>query len=412
MTTELVERTKVFSDKLAEKGNLQALKSVLPSGMDVSRFCRIAINSLMKNPKLAECDPNSFVIAVINCAEMGLEVTMGQAALVPYKGRVQAQPMYQGLIKLAYNAGDLDDIYAYAVRADDEFEYELGLNPNLTHKPKKNKEGELQYVYAVAVLKNGQRHFEVMNKKEVETIMKGSPGASYSDSPWKKWPDRMWKKTVIKQITKYLKKSAHMERAIMLDNQLESGKTQAPAVADLSEATIDINEMSDERPAGMQKPQEKPSITVKEETPAIDFQPNTNWPMPKGELLSKTTKDEILAAFKPYKISKDDLEDISGIPFDAWTANTMQRGRTDIGKLRNGIMIKSELIEDAQGTETKKPITDKQRKLLFAKAGEAKISHEALQEICKDVWGEPHVHLLPQSKMEEVMDVLEAGSKQ
>ena len=93
---------------------------------------------------------------------------------------------------------------AHCVYANDTFNYELGLNPQLVHKPTMGERGELRCVYSVFKTTNGGYGFEVMSKTAIEEHAKKYSKAYDSDySPWKTDFESMAKKTVIKQVLKY-----------------------------------------------------------------------------------------------------------------------------------------------------------------------------------------------------------------
>ena len=105
------------------------------------RFTRMVLTALSKDNKLASCTPNSFLGAMMQAAQLGLEpnTPLGQAYLIPFKNKgvleVQFQIGFKGMIDLAYRSKEVTDISAQCVYENDEFEYELGLSPVLKHKP-------------------------------------------------------------------------------------------------------------------------------------------------------------------------------------------------------------------------------------------------------------------------------------
>jgi recombination protein RecT len=233
------------------KENFNSIKSVLPEHMNPSRFGRMAINAVIKNPALAEADPNSFVMAVINCAEMGLEPSLDEAALIPYGGRVQCQPMYQGILKLCRNSGQISRIFSEVVLDGEEFSFSEGFEPQFTHtkdpaRDRDTDEKALLYAYAGAVLKDGSREFVVMNRKQVEVRRNTSRGWNKKDSAWMSWPGPQWRKTALKALAKKLPKSTQLQRALTLDDQAVIGSHQTPQVADLTGMTIDLDSAAGE----------------------------------------------------------------------------------------------------------------------------------------------------------------------
>ena len=65
---------------------LPQIRKALPSIMTPERFTRITITAIQNNPKLAQCSPVSFLNAMMNAAQLGLEpnTPLGQAYLIPY----------------------------------------------------------------------------------------------------------------------------------------------------------------------------------------------------------------------------------------------------------------------------------------------------------------------------------------
>lgn len=108
---------------------LQLLKPrlavALPPHLPADRLLRVVMTVLQNTPVLLECDRASLYRAVMTCAQLGLEPdgVLGQAFLVPHRGRVQLLPGYRGLITLARNSGEVLSLNAQAVHEKDRFEY-------------------------------------------------------------------------------------------------------------------------------------------------------------------------------------------------------------------------------------------------------------------------------------------------
>ena len=115
---------------------LPEIKRALPSHLNGDRMARIALTAFRTTPKLAECDPRSVFAAVIQASQLGLEPNiMGQAYLIPYGKQCNLIPGYQGLIELARRSGKIVSLYAHVVHDRDAFDYTLGVDKTLTHKP-------------------------------------------------------------------------------------------------------------------------------------------------------------------------------------------------------------------------------------------------------------------------------------
>lgn len=186
------------------------IKRALPKVITVERFTRMALSALNTTPKLKECTQISFLSALLNAAQLGLEpnTPLGQAYLIPYKNKgvmeCQFQIGYKGMLDLAYRSPLIQTVQAHCVYANDNFSYELGLNPQLVHKPTMGERGEPRCFYSLFKTTNGGYGFEVMSKTAIEEYAKKYSKAYDSDySPWKTDFESMAKKTVIKQVLKY-----------------------------------------------------------------------------------------------------------------------------------------------------------------------------------------------------------------
>lgn len=120
---------------------LPAIKKALPSVITPERFSRIVMSAISTNPNLASCTQQSFLGAMMTCAQLGIEpnTPLGQGYLIPYRNHgvmtCQFQLGYKGLMDLAYRSGQISTISAHVVYEKDEFEYSLGLDPVLIHRP-------------------------------------------------------------------------------------------------------------------------------------------------------------------------------------------------------------------------------------------------------------------------------------
>lgn len=217
------------------------IKRALPKVITPERFTRMALSALNTTPKLQECSQMSFLGALMNAAQLGLEpnTPLGQAYLIPYKNKgvleCQFQVGYKGLIDMAYRNPEIQTIQANVVYENDTFEYELGLDPKMVHKPALTNRGKMLLVYALWKSVNGGFGFEVMSKEDIDKhAMRFSQSFSSSYSPWKTNYEEMAKKTVVKRALKYAPIKSDFARAISTDNTIKS------------ELDVDMSEVSDE----------------------------------------------------------------------------------------------------------------------------------------------------------------------
>jgi len=210
---------------------LPQIRSLLPERMDDKRFCRLAMMMVERVPKLRNCTPQSFVLAVMGIAELGLEPTLGMVYVIPYGSKATLQIGYQGMIQLARNSGEVLDIYAEVVRDGDEFSALYGTTRSITHFKTGPKDGKITHVYAVAKLRHGEPAYVVLDREDVEKRRAVSKTGNSSDSPWVLWEEEMWQKTAIRALFKTLPKSTEMQRAAVIDDDGAMGRdTQAITV--------------------------------------------------------------------------------------------------------------------------------------------------------------------------------------
>ena len=205
------------------------IEAALPKVITAERFTRMALTAVSSNPKLADCTPKSFMGALMQAAQLGLEpnTPLGQAYLIPYRNKgvmeVQYQTGYKGLIELAHRSGQFKNIEAHTVFENDEFEYEYGLEPKLVHKPALKDRGGIIAFYAVFTLVNGGFGFEVMSKEDIDAhAKKYSQGFNSSYSPWKTSYESMAKKTVLKQLLKYAPIRTEFAREMTADETIKN----------------------------------------------------------------------------------------------------------------------------------------------------------------------------------------------
>jgi recombination protein RecT len=208
------------------KGQIAA---ALPKHISPDRLLRVAMTAIQRTPKLLECDPVSLIGAVIQASQLGLEPdgVLGHAYLIPFynskKGRSEVQFIagYKGLIDLARRSGQVISIAAHVVYQNDSFDYAYGLEEKLNHKPSMGERGKSIAVYAVAKLRDGGHHFEVLSVDDVERIRKSSKAGNFG--PWVDNWDEMARKTAIRRLAKFLPLSVEFQKASALDELADAG---------------------------------------------------------------------------------------------------------------------------------------------------------------------------------------------
>lgn len=226
------------------------IAKVLPKHIKSDHLLRVALTEIRKNPKLLECSSQSLLGALMLAAQLGLEPgILGHAYLIPYYNsktrstEVQFQIGYKGYIDLVRRSGELQTLDVHEVCRGDAFEYEYGLTPKLMHRPALENRGEPYCYYAIAKLKDGGFMFLVLSVQDVEKFRKRSKSPDYG--PWVTDYDAMAKKTVIKQLAKYLPLSTEIQTQIVQD---EVTKKEYEDVFEAADETdwVDISQQEPE----------------------------------------------------------------------------------------------------------------------------------------------------------------------
>lgn len=233
--TAVVQQVKAATviDVVRSKKFQAQMALALPKSMTPDRLTRIVMTECRKTPALLKCAPESFYGAVLQCAALGLEPgsALGHCYLLPFgngkdrSGRPNAQLIigYRGMIDLARRSGQIISLQAWTVHAQDTFNYQLGLDPDIQHVPASTADrGPVTHVYAVAKLKGGGIQFEVMSRAEIEKVRSTSKAGN--SGPWASHWDEMAKKTVIRRLFKYLPVSIEAVRAVEIDEKTDRGE--------------------------------------------------------------------------------------------------------------------------------------------------------------------------------------------
>lgn len=172
----------------------QQIAQALPPNVTLDRFTRVTLTAIQQTPELITADRASLYNAVVRCAQDGLYPDSREAALVMFGNKVAYMPMIFGFRKIAAEHGWTIDTQAVYER--DAFDFELGSNPKLTHKPPRlgTERGAIIGAYAVCTHSDGRKQIEVMGKAEIEKVRAVSKTSRRG--PWVDWYERQAEKTV------------------------------------------------------------------------------------------------------------------------------------------------------------------------------------------------------------------------
>ncbi len=175
------------------------------------RLAALAISIWSKNKRLQSCSPTSFLRALYEACQLGLDPTGvgNQGHIVAYRGEAKFIRGWGGVVTMAARRGI--NIDTFAVYDSDEFEvaryandkgYFLGLH-HVEKREDPETLGNVRAAYAVASCKDWEQPMiEVVWRHDVEKIRKNS--ASPNSPAWKEWYSEMARKTAVNRLAKRL----------------------------------------------------------------------------------------------------------------------------------------------------------------------------------------------------------------
>jgi len=221
----------------------ERLKAMLPADLiPLDRF-KACILTLARRPEMEDIPLSEIGIAAMRIAGMGLdpEPAMQQVALIPFnetrnqvtRRKLEVVVMYQGLQELGYRSGDYSHIYGEVV-----YEKELGVDTSteygfeciegsvrrLYHKRDPLVDYTNQRMigaYAVATSRTDPTKavawifvpgWQILRFHKAASKSAGNP-----KSPWNTNEPEMWKKTAVRCLSKSIRKSAQLAKALQVD---------------------------------------------------------------------------------------------------------------------------------------------------------------------------------------------------
>lgn len=202
-------------------------KAALPAHVSPERFMRVTMTAVQNNPDLLQADRRSLYNSAMRAAQAGLLPDGREGAIVTFGGKAQFMPMVAGVMKQVRNSGEISTWSVQAVYENDSFDYELGDNERIVHKPCLRDRGALLGAYSIVLMKDGERSREFMNVDQIEAIRKRS--RSGNAGPWKTDYDEMAKKTVVRRHSKRLPMSTDLDGILREDDEMFMPPAEAPA---------------------------------------------------------------------------------------------------------------------------------------------------------------------------------------
>ena len=198
-------------------------KNALPPHIDPARFERVVITAIQGNPDLLRYDRSSLLGSCMMAAQLGLltDGFLGQAHLVPFKGRVQLIVGYKGLLQLVRQTNEIKSVDVDTIHENDDVTLVAGDESVFKVVADWRDRGPIIGVYAIAHFKNGGVQRAIMSVEEVNRIRDASKGAN--SGPWKSHWAEMAKKTVFRRLCKWLPLSVEAQQATAVEDAADAG---------------------------------------------------------------------------------------------------------------------------------------------------------------------------------------------
>ena len=217
----------------------------VPKGFDGEKFARVCKTIVQESPALQQCSIRSLLGSFMVSAQLGLELDLSEAHIIPYGNKAQFQMGYRGLIKLAWQSGYVASIDYDKICENDTYEYSKGDGGTLKHTPLlAGDRGNTVAYYAFALMKTGAKAVHLMTLQEVQDHGKRfSRAYNAKTSPWKTDFDAMAYKTVLIQLAdKKLPKATQS----LLAQSVQRDSTTSYIPEDKIGVAIDMDEIIDD----------------------------------------------------------------------------------------------------------------------------------------------------------------------
>lgn len=231
-------------------------------GNSAKSFVASIVSTATSNPQLLDCDPNSIFASALVSATLNLSCvpTLGQSAIVPYKGKGQFQIMTRGLIQLAQRSGSYRTINCGSVYEDELVDEDI-LSGDITLQRlhggyrDSGKYDKIIGYFAYFETISGFKKTEYWTKEEI--ISHARRFSKSFDNPngvWAQNFDAMAEKTVLKSLLNHygeLSVDSKMVKALEEDQKVYSSFDEAsyadnPDTPDREEKVEAVEEKKEE----------------------------------------------------------------------------------------------------------------------------------------------------------------------
>jgi len=213
----------------------ETLEALLPKGTSLEFMKANFIAAIADNPNLLKCTKSSIMRAVFEACELGLMVhsSLGEAWIVPYKNKATFILGYQGLVKLAFNEGFVNNVFSRLVYTNDDFDYQYGAGATKGYiylRENKGNRGAFKGCMCIAELSTGSAAWEYFDLADLHYLRSLSASYKYAKSQGTLDKDKIWgndhnekemfRKMVWRNMSKWIPKSgSRYARALEISNK-------------------------------------------------------------------------------------------------------------------------------------------------------------------------------------------------
>jgi phage RecT family recombinase len=193
-------------------------------GISFEVFTAVIKQALVKQPDLLDCSAGSVLQAALMCAKDGLVPDGKRAAITKFGNVATYQPMYEGMLEIAYDVRDAAGNMVYrdvevdvVYKGEEElFEYRRGDDGYIRFSPPLDRDitAEIAGAYCIIRTTNGGVFREVIGGKELKKIRAVSKAKK---GPNVDWPAQMAKKAPLRRLLKITPKNARLQQAMTHD---------------------------------------------------------------------------------------------------------------------------------------------------------------------------------------------------
>lgn len=219
---------------------------VLPSQIKPETWVRLAQGLLRRDAALARAamnNPGSLMQALLECARLGHEPGTDRFYLVPIKGQIEGWEGYKGVIQRMLRGGQVRNVKAAVVRANDVFQFDPDEMDVPIHKVDWfGDRGAILGSYAYAIMRDGTTsQVGIANQEYIAKVRAMQPSSNNSSSPWVKWEESMVLKCAFNRLEPFVDTSSEDRRLTqpVVTSSLPidvPALPEQPPVADLSGA--------------------------------------------------------------------------------------------------------------------------------------------------------------------------------